>query len=239
MAYTWRHPGTLVFRCLERFADQIICNSEATAQAVTADGYAAHRVRIVPNGIDLVRFHAPAKRPRREQARLVCVASLRPEKGVDRLVRILAPILRTNRALLTIVGEGPERRTVEQVTSEQGVQSAVQLLGARQDVAPILLESDVYVSAAHVEGFGISVAEAAATGMPAVCLNAPGGLHEVVLDGVTGYLVPNDDLFRESVTKLCSSPDLRDQLGAAARNHIATHFGIADVGTVLEHALTE
>src|SRR5207244_11971717 len=53
MAYMWRHPGTRVFRWLERFADQIICNSEATARAVKADGYPAHRVRIVPNGIDL------------------------------------------------------------------------------------------------------------------------------------------------------------------------------------------
>jgi len=238
MAYMWRHPGTRVFRWLERFADQIICNSEATARAVKADGYPAHRVRIVPNGIDLARFHPPTARPPREQMRLVCVATLRPEKGVDRLVRILAPVLQRERAILTIVGEGPERKKVEAVTSELRVGDAVQLLGAKQHVVPLLHGSDVYVSAAYVEGFGISVAEAAATGLPAVCLNVPGGLREVVVDGVTGYLVPNDDVFRESVTMLCRSSDLRETLGAAARTHIATHFGIADVGTILEHALT-
>jgi len=168
----------------------------------------------------------------------VCVATLRPEKGVDRLVRILAPVLQRERAILTIVGEGPERKKVEAVTSELRVGDAVQLLGAKQHVVPLLHGSDVYVSAAYVEGFGISVAEAGATGLPAVCLNVPGGLREVVVDGVTGYLVPNDDVFRESVTMLCRSSDLRETLGGAARTHIATHFGIADVGTILEHALT-
>jgi len=238
MAYMWRHPGTRVFRWLERFADRIICNSAATAQAIRADGYSTHRVRIVPNGIDLARFHPPTGRPERERSQLVCVASLRPEKGVDRLVRILAPVLRKDRAMLTIVGEGPERGKVEDVMSELGVRDAVQLLGARQDVVPLLHESHLYVSAAYVEGFGISVAEAAATGMPAVCLNVPGGLREVVIDGVTGYLVSDDERFRECVTVLCSSPDLRERLGAAARTHIAKHFGIANVGTILEHALT-
>jgi len=238
MTYMWRHPGTRFFRSLERFADQIICNSEATARAIRADGYAAHRIRVVPNGIDVARFHRPVARPRHAETRLVTVSSLRPEKGVDRLVRILAPVLRTNLAILTVVGDGPERRKVEDVMSKLRVGNAVRLLGARQDVVSVLHDSDLYVSAAHVEGFGIAVAEAAATGMPAVCVHVPGGLEEVVINGVTGYLASSEELFRESVNKLCFSPDLRESLGAAARTHIAKHFAIADVGTQLEDALS-
>src|SRR5439155_9687538 len=128
-----------------------------------------------------------------------------PEKGVDRLVRILAPVLQRERAILTIVGEGPERKKVEAVTSELRVGDAVQLLGAKQHVVPLLHGSDVYVSAAYVEGFGISVAEAAATGSPAECSDVAGGLREVIVAGVTGHFVLNEYGFPEGATILCMS----------------------------------
>lgn len=237
--YIRKHPGTLLFRGLERFADQIVCNSEGTARAVIASGYSAARIRVVPNGIDVERFRPPASRRPQERKQLVCIASLRPEKGVDRLIRLLVPLLRTDRAALTIVGDGPERATVERTIWNLRLGEGVQLLGTRDDVVPVLHNSDVYVSAATVEGFGIAVAEAAATGVPSVCMAAPGGLDEVVLDGITGYLIPKgqDVCFQETVHRLCSDTGLRERLGAAARDHIVRHFRIHDVAARLEHCL--
>jgi glycosyltransferase involved in cell wall biosynthesis len=235
--FTMRHPGSLVFRWLERFADRIVCNSASTARAVVAVGYPRQRIRVIPNGIDLDKFSPPAHRVVHEPAQLVCVASFRPEKGVERLVRLLAPLLGTGRAVLTLIGDGPERTKVETAIADLGLKETVHLLGPQEDVVPVLRRSDLYVSAAHVEGFGIAVAEAAGTGLPAVCAAAPGGLDEVVLNGVTGYLIPQgrDELFRETVARLCSDAVLREQLGAAARHHIRNNFDIHDIAVRLEH----
>jgi glycosyltransferase involved in cell wall biosynthesis len=241
--YTWsharQHPGNVVFRWLERYADRIICNSNGTARGVLAIGYSGARVRVIPNGIDVEHFHPPSHRRSHHPTRLVCTASLRPEKGVERLVRLLAPSLAQGQITLTVVGDGVERTKVEEVISNLNLGEAVQLLGARQDVVTVLQGADVYVSAAYVEGFGIAVAEAGATGIPAVCMAAPGGLDEVIVEGVTGYLIPPDreDLFRETVRRLGSDAELRERLGAAAREHVAAQFSIQDIARRLEACL--
>ena len=238
--YTWsharQHPGSVVFRWLERHADRIICNSDGTARAVLTVGYPDARICVIPNGIDVERFHPPLHRRSHDPTRLVCTASLRPEKGVERLVRLLSPLLAQGQVTLVVVGDGVERTKVEQVISSLSVGKAVELLGARQDVVPVLQSADLYVSAAYVEGFGIAVAEAGATGIPAVCMAAPGGLAEVIVDGITGYLIPPDreDLFRETVCTLGSDIELRERLGAAARRHVAAKFNIQDIARRLE-----
>jgi glycosyltransferase involved in cell wall biosynthesis len=238
--YKMRHPGVVLFRYLERFADRIVCNSDGTARAVIADGYPTKKVLVVHNGIDVTHFHPPAQRPTTNRPHLVCVASLRPEKGVERLVHILAPLLSSREATLTIVGDGPERGRIKEVITGLGLSRSVTTAGAQQDVRPALHQADVYVSAAFVEGFGIAVAEAAAAGLPSVCLAVPGGLDAVVRDGVTGYLVPENqkDLFRERVSLLCRDPALRERMGTAARNHVAQHFSLEETGKQLEHALS-
>lgn len=238
-AFTWRYPGSLVFRWLERFADDVVCNSASTARAVVAARYPRHRIRVIPNGIDVDRFCPPATRRAHQPLRLICVASLRPEKGVDRLVELLAPILQSGRFALTVVGDGPERAKVERIISFLAIQNAVRLTGAQQDVVPLLHESDVYVSAATFEGFGISVAEAAATGIPAVCMAAPGGLAEVVMEGATGFLIPQgrDEEFRQAVIRLSNDHQLRSALGVAAREHVRRHFDIHDTSVQLERCL--
>jgi glycosyltransferase involved in cell wall biosynthesis len=228
-----------LYRWLERQADRIVCNSEATGRAVIAEGYPGGRISVVPNGIDVDRFRPPTVRQLQDVPRLICVAALRPEKGVDRLVQLLAPLLRSKRATLTLVGDGSERTAVEAVISTLQLGNSVRLLGPQTDIVPILHDADIYVSAARIEGFGIAVAEAAATALPAVCVAAPGGLNEVVVDGVTGYLVPEHrgDLFQESVRRLCDDAALRLKLGSAAQAHVRRRFSLAEVGRQLESVL--
>ena len=234
-AYTWKHPGSLVFRWLERYATCIVCNSHGTAKAVVEAGYPSAHIRVVPNGIDINRFRPGPTRPASKRPQLLCVASLRPEKGVARLVEVLAPLLQAHRVDLKVVGDGEERGKIEQVVADLGVGHAVQLLGADADVLPALHDADIYVSAALVEGFGISVAEAAATGLPAVAFAAPGGLSEVIVDQVTGVLIAAEepDDFRAAVDRLCSDVERRKRMGSAAREHIVQRFALPRVATAL------
>jgi glycosyltransferase involved in cell wall biosynthesis len=236
--YTVNHPGSLLFRWLERHATQIICNSQGTSAAAVARGYPAARVRVIPNGIDVHIFQPPVSRSAAHRPQLVCVASLRPEKGLVRLLEVLAPALRARRVDLTIAGDGTERPRVELAVSELGLAQSVTLLGVRKDISAVLHNADLFVSAAYIEGFGIAVAEAAATGLPTVAFAAPGGLAEVIVDGVTGHLVPasRPDLFSQRVDELCADSHLRAKMGAAAREHIVSHFALNTVVDALERS---
>jgi glycosyltransferase involved in cell wall biosynthesis len=167
---------------------------------------------------------------------LVCIASLRPEKGVERLIRALAPLLQAHHLDLRVVGDGEERRRIERTINALSVGPAVHLLGARSDVLPTLHESDLYVSAAQVEGFGISVAEAAATGLPSVAFAVPGGLSELIVDQETGFLIPDNDFeqFRNAVVRLTNDDALRSRMGAAARDHVVKRFALPQIAAALE-----
>jgi len=191
---------------------------------------------VLHNGIDAEEFRPPSRPPHRNPTRLICVASLRPEKGVIRLVQLLPAILSRHSVELRIVGDGVERGEIEQAIRHLGLQSAVILLGPQRLVAPFLNEADVYVSAAFVEGFGIAVAEAAASGMPAVVFAAPGGLSEVVVDGHTGFVISSSDeaAFVDAVVRLCRDPDLRNRMGLAARQHVIDNFSLPVVAGDLE-----
>ena len=236
LAYTLAHPGSLLFRRLERYADCLACNSEGTRQAAIAAGYPEDRLRVVPNGIAVQHFRPPATRSHSTRTRLLCVASLRPEKGVERLVRVLAPLLGGGTVELRIVGDGVERPAIERAIARLDVGTSVELIGAQADVLPALQSADIFVSAAVVEGFGIAAAEAAAAGLPVVAFTAPGGLGEVVVDGVTGYLIAHDQPaeFCRVVERLASDSELRKRMGLAARQHIVERFSLPHVADQLE-----
>ena len=113
-------------------------------------------------------------------------------------------------------------------------------MGSQSSVGPFLNEADIYVSGAYVEGFGIAVAEAAASGLPAVVFEAPGGVSEVVRAGETGFVVPSSDegAFVAAVVRLCRDRALRDNMGRAAREHVVRNFSLPAVASQLERLLS-
>ena len=239
LGYSIAHPGSVLFRYLEALGDTVVCNSDATARAMRAAGCPPHRLAVVPNGIDTERFRPAAQSDKRTPLRAICVASLRPEKGLPRLVCILAPLLRERLFELTVVGDGEGRSDLERTVRDEAVSGSVTLAGAHKDVVPLLQSADFYVSAARVEGFGISVAEAAACGLPAVVSNVPGGIAEVVKHGTTGYLAASDDddAFRRHVHNLASSAPQRHRMGLAARAHVVANYSLPIVAHQLENVL--
>ena len=92
---------------------------------------------------------------------------------------------------LKIVGDGEERKKVEELIKKYGIENKVDLKGIqpREIVLKELLTSDIYVTASIGEGVSISVLEAYASGLPVVCFDVP-GLSKQVVDKVTGKVVP-------------------------------------------------
>ncbi|MEO8256209.1 MAG: glycosyltransferase family 4 protein [Acidobacteriota bacterium] len=178
------------------------------------------RYEIVPNGIDVDRFRAPAARPAAMPERLrfvLFVGRLEPRKGVDRLIRAMTIVqAHAPDARLVMVGDGPDRLSLEALAREAQIGAA---FAGRvpDDLLPAYYRAaDIVCSPAlGDESFGIVLLEAMAAERPIVATRID-GYAELLDRAGSGRLVDVDDpvaLAREIIA-LLDAPDLRRTLGA-------------------------
>ena len=207
-----------------RQVDCFICASEAIRQMLVADGVPAARTVTVHEGIDLERMaSAPAVNLHEElflphQAPLVGnVAALVPHKGQRHFIEAAALVVRkVADARFVIAGEGELRPALERQIKEHRLEKHVLLAGFRPDVLSLHKAFDIFVMSSITEGLGTSLLDAMAAARPIVATTT-GGIPEVVVDGVTGFLVaPRDDAaMAAAIVKLLKDPDLRKRMGQA------------------------
>jgi len=207
-----------------RQVDCFICASEAIRRMLVADGVPDARTVTVHEGIDLGRVEAapPAKLHEElwlpHQAPVVGnVAALVPHKGQRHLIEAAALVVRhVPDARFVIAGEGELRPALERQIREHHLEKHVMLAGFRPDVLSLHKAFDIFVMSSITEGLGTSLLDAMASGKPVVATTT-GGIPEVVVDGVTGSLVPPRDheAMAAALVKLLKDPALRERLGKA------------------------
>lgn len=185
-------------------------------------------VRTIYHGVDLARYVAPAaRRNSAGDVHIVTAAWLIEAKGVDHLIRAMcSPALR--RARLSVAGDGPELESLRRLSDELGVAERTRFLGLRTDLSSVLQDADIFVHpAVWQEAFGLTIAEAMATACPVVASNI-GAVPELVVDGVTGFLVPPGDsgAIATALERLATDPGLRDRLGQSARRRVEEMFDL-------------
>lgn len=176
-------------------------------------------VRVAPPGWAVERRadHARSAHPH-----VVCVGRLVPHKRTDLVVRAFPGVLAAHPdARLTIVGRGPERPALVSLVEQLGLSTQVDLLDDLDDAARdrVLASAWLSVNASAGEGWGLSVVEANALGVPVLAYRRP-GLRDSVDDGRTGWLVDDDaDLAQEVADRLSelATPDRAARYAAAAR----------------------
>lgn len=156
------------------------------------------------------------------------VGRLSQEKGHRYFVESVPQILeRFPEAHFLIVGDGPERDSLESLVAGLGIQRAVSFLGYRRDVAAIMGLSDVVVLASLREAFGDVLIEAMSLAKPVVA-TAVGGVPEIVRHEETGLLVPagDPDVIARAITRLLHDPAWARQLGKRGREVMVENFHI-------------
>lgn len=209
-----------VYRC----SHAIVANSQAAAAQLRAEGVAADRVRVIPNGLDLDRF-----RPRHRErpiSTIVSVANLRREKAHECLLAAaarLAPRYPDLRYL--IVGDGPRAAELRALTRTLGLDERVRFLGHREDVADLLAGADIFVLPSRSEAFPNGALEAMAAGLPVVACRV-GGLIDLIEHERTGLLVPPDDsaALADALDSLLRAPQSAAALGRSARAEAAARY---------------
>ena len=155
-------------------------------------GLPEERITVIYNGAILKRFSHERSGADGKTLRLIYVGRLIEEKGVQTILKALSR-LRDADYRFTVVGDGDYRKTLQNLAGELGVAPKVEFLGTRTDVPELLAQADVFMHLPDCEeGFGIAVVEAMASGLICVCGDR-GALPEIVEDGVSGYIVRNND----------------------------------------------
>jgi glycosyltransferase involved in cell wall biosynthesis len=178
----------------------------------------------ISNGVGEEFFHVCRRLP--ESFTLVVIGNLTKNKGVGLVLRAFQYLLKTNgSARLTMVGDGPERASLERLAGELGVSRRVRFLGRvdPQTVPEILAESSAMVLASSGEGRPNVVLEAMAAGVPVIASDIDGvrGLIEHKHTGLLFSLDHVEQLSRR-MKLLADRPDLARTLAANARRLIET-----------------
>ncbi|MED1944334.1 MULTISPECIES: N-acetyl-alpha-D-glucosaminyl L-malate synthase BshA [Brevibacillus] len=124
---------------------------------------------------------------------LMHISNFRPVKRVPDVIEIFSRVREEVPSRLILIGEGPEMGLVRKMIADLGLNDDVCFLGKQEDVAEVLSMADIMLLPSEKESFGLVALEAMACGVPVVATVA-GGLPEVVLDGVNGFLRPIGDV---------------------------------------------
>lgn len=216
-------------------AHRIVANSEVGAARLRSEGIAADRISVVRNGLDLEAFGLRSSPPRRH--RIISVGRLRPEKAHEVLIAAVARLRPAWRDVkLRLVGEGPREAALREMVASLGLEDCVEFLGHRDDVPGLLREADVFVLPSRTEASPNAVLEAMGAGLPVVACRV-GGIPEAVTDGVTGLLVPPDDVteLAGAVFHLFATPSAGERLGFAARRYVESHYSFSRMVSAFEN----
>jgi glycosyltransferase involved in cell wall biosynthesis len=201
--------------------------------------------RVVHCGIDAEKFRSVSRQP--EPGRIVCVCRLSPKKGLDVAIRACAK-LRDNivKFQFEIAGDGPHRRALEKLIERLHLSDKVKLLGARPNDqltelfsrASVFLMPCVKTLDGDMDGIPVAMMEAMACEVPVVS-TAISGIPELVEDGITGRLAPENDVdaLAQILQELLGDMDKIEQFGKAGRERVLTDFCISENAAMLRELI--
>lgn len=226
----------LLRRALRR-AERIVVSSPRLAEQAAELQEFRHKCAVIPFGIDPGRLERTAAVAERSSAirsgldapMVLFVGRLVPYKGVDVLLRAMPCVSAT----AVIVGDGPERRTLEALASRLGIAGRVRFAGRLPDadVVAHLHACDVFClpSVTRAETFGVVQLEAMACGRPVVSTDVPTGVPWVNQHERTGLIVPPGDAeaLAAALARLAGDAALRERLGRGGLARVAAEFTVS------------
>lgn len=187
------------------------------------------RLSVVPNGIVLDRFNRQLLKPEAAELRkslgissgtvvLTVISRLSKEKNIQEIITYLPGLLKSGTDVkLLIVGDGPDRKHLEKLTEQLGLDDMVIFTGriSSDEVGRYFAATDIYVSASQFEVHSISYLEALANGLPMLC-HADESLTGVLEHGVNGLIYNSREEFTDYAIMMITDTGLRKKMGQAS-----------------------
>ena len=179
--------------------DQTLENFEITSE-----------IKVIPNFIDFSRFkklnkdHFRKAIAKNNEKIIVHTSNFRKVKRVDDVIKVFCNIQHEIPSKLLLVGDGPERPNAEKLVRQTAGENNVYFLGKQEAVEELLAIADLFILPSETESFGLAALEAMACEVPVISTNT-GGIPEINIDGVTGFLCnvgDVDDMSAKSIRLL-------------------------------------
>src|SRR6187431_429131 len=156
-------------------------------------------IEVIPNFIDLAKFKKQKKDhfkkaicPNNEML-IVHTSNFRPVKRIGDVIKVFNNIHKVIPSKLLMIGDGPERAQAEQQSRDLGISDDVRFLGKLEAVEEVLSVADLFLMPSEKESFGLAALEAMACEVPVISSNT-GGIPELNIQGVTGFMSPVGDV---------------------------------------------
>ncbi|HEX5422879.1 MAG TPA: glycosyltransferase [Candidatus Acidoferrales bacterium] len=224
-----------------------IAVSEALRERAIAYGIPASKLKTFYIGIDAEKFRPGPIPYQARPARILFVGRLVEKKGCEYLVRAM-PLVRSRvpEAHLHVIGEGPLRSRLEQLSCQLGIGArflgslSAEAVKAELDNARVLCLPSVHAANGDAEGFGLVLLEAQAAGVPVVT-SAFGGAEEGIWQGITGFRFEEADIsgMAARLIEILSDPRMSLRMGMMGRRFVAERFDIRQCTSRLEKFYNE
>jgi N-acetyl-alpha-D-glucosaminyl L-malate synthase BshA len=169
----------------------------AVSQSLKDETYAyfkiENEIEVIQNFIDLRRFSKKPKDHFRKaiapfgEKLVIHTSNFRKVKRVEDVIHVFTRIIKKIPAKLLLIGDGPERSSIEKLCRETGACEHIRFLGKQEAVEEILSVCDLFIMPSETESFGLAALEAMACQVPVISSNA-GGIPELNVQGQTGFL---------------------------------------------------
>lgn len=216
-------------RWLWPLAHHLLCNTRSL-KAILTNHYRIppSKVTVIPNGVDIDFFSPPVPGIRSSRPVILSVGRFVPEKDQATLISAFGRLTpRHPEAELWLVGEGPQKETLQRLAAQELPPNRVRWLPGDVDLRPLFQQAALFVLSSYWEGLPNVVLEAMAAGLSVVA-TAVGGLPELVVPGQTGWLVPSGDApaLATAITRLLTEPETRRAFGRAGRKRVEQNFSL-------------
>lgn len=179
-------------------SDVVTSVSESLRQDTLDSFNIKKEIQVIPNFID-VNLYQKGNNCRRAQIApngeniITHISNMRKVKRIPDIINVFAGINAQEKAVLLMIGDGPEREKAEQLVRKLGLADRVKFFGKTNEVRRLLCMSDLFLLTSESESFGLVALEAMAAKVPVLSTNT-GGISEVNIHGVTGFLSPVGDV---------------------------------------------
>lgn len=231
------------YRSLDNFStnfnDRVIAVSESVRQDLISQGVSSEKIVVIKNGIECESYQNPLERENQQANKkrelgigngpvVGTITRFSKQKDVQTFLYATSEVIRDYPNLrCLIVGDGEQRRELEDLSYRLALNGNVTFLGYREDARDILDIFDIFVLSSLWEGLPLVVLEAMAASKPVIATRVP-GTAEAIVDGQTGILVPLRDSERlaKSIKKLLENPKDSQRMGEAGRRRINREFSV-------------
>ena len=194
-----------------------------------------NEIKTIPNFIDMSLYQQEVDMNLRiniakdDEFILTHISNFRKVKRVEDVIKIFEKVNKVKSSKLLMIGDGPERLKAEDLCRKLGVSKNVKFLGKLKVIEKMLAISDVFILPSATESFGLVALEAMASKTAIISTNS-GGLNEVNIEGITGYLSDVGDVKKmaDDTLKLLNDTDLLNTFKANALSHAKT-FDVVNI----------